>query len=156
MGTQTLLGIGEVAKRSGVAISTLHYYEAQGLLASERSIGNQRRYARGILRRIAVIRVAQSLGVSLADIALALKTLPGQRTPTKADWTRLSSQWRTALSQRIEELTALRDRLQGCIGCGCLSLRACNLYNANDALAARGAGPQRLLQSGRRLMPAPK
>jgi len=141
---QTWLRIGDVARRSGVAVSTLHFYEAQGLLVAQRTSGNQRRYSRSVLRRIAVIRAAQSLGISLGEIAKALKTLPGQRTPTKADWARLSSQWRASLSQRIEDLTALRDRLQGCIGCGCLSLRACHLYNSNDRLGNQGAGPQRL------------
>lgn len=149
MSTEALLAIGEVAKRSGVPISTLHYYEAQGLLVAERSTGNQRRYSRKILRRIAVIRVAQSLGVSLGEIAQALDQLPGQRTPTKADWMRLSTHWRASLNRRIENLLALRDTLQGCIGCGCLSLRACRLYNAGDRLAEQGAGPQRFGRSGR-------
>ena len=138
MSTEALLAIGEVAKRSGVPISTLHYYETQGLLVAERSVGNQRRYSRKILRRIAVIRVAQTLGVSLGEIAQALDQLPGQRTPTKADWMRLSVHWRASLNRRIDDLAALRDRLQGCIGCGCLSLRACHLYNASDRLDKEG------------------
>lgn len=139
-----MLGVGEVAKRSGINISTLHFYEAQGLLVSERSAGNQRRFQRDVLRRIAVIRVAQSLGVSLAEIAQALGQLPDQRTPTKADWAKLSSHWRSTLDQRIAELQLLRDKLTGCIGCGCLSLRACRLHNPDDALAKRGPGAQRL------------
>ncbi|MGB0135244.1 redox-sensitive transcriptional activator SoxR [Dokdonella sp.] len=138
------LGVGEVAKRSGVAVSTLHFYETQGLISSERSAGNQRRYRREILRRIAFIRAAQALGISLGEIGEALQQLPDQRTPTKADWTRLSSHWRAALDQRIADLQALRDRLSGCIGCGCLSLRACQLYNADDAMAGLGPGPHRL------------
>jgi MerR family transcriptional regulator, redox-sensitive transcriptional activator SoxR len=140
----TLLSVGEVSRRSGVAVSTLHYYETEGLLSAERSAGNQRRYRRNVLRRIAVIRVAQSLGVGLAEIANELKKLPDQRTPTKADWARLSSHWRGSLDQRIAELQALRDRLEGCIGCGCLSLRACSLYNADDTLSRRGPGAHRL------------
>jgi MerR family redox-sensitive transcriptional activator SoxR len=138
------LGVGEVARRSGVAVSALHYYEVQGLLAAERSAGNQRRYRRDVLRRVAFIRAAQTLGVSLAEIADVLQQLPQQRTPTKADWTRLSSHWRASLDRRIADLQALRDQLSGCIGCGCLSLRACRLYNPGDTLAQQGQGPQRL------------
>lgn len=144
MASNTLLSVGEVARRSGIAVSTLHFYETQGLLSSERSAGNQRRYRRDALRRIAFIRAAQAVGISLADIAESLRQLPEQRTPTKADWTHLSSRWRTALDQRIADLQALRDDLQDCIGCGCLSLRACRLYNPQDVLGTRGAGPQRL------------
>ena len=139
-----LLSVGEVARRSGIAVSTLHFYETQGLLSSERSAGNQRRYRRDVLRRVAFIRAAQTVGISLAEIADSLRQLPEQRTPTKADWTRLSSHWRAALDQRIASLQALRDDLQGCIGCGCLSLRACRLYNPQDALGQRGSGAQRL------------
>ena len=139
-----LLGVGEVARRSGVAVSALHFYEARGLLSSERNAGNQRRYRRDVLRRIAFIRAAQALGIGLAEIADSLRELPEQRTPTKADWARLSSRWRAALDQRIADLQALRDDLQGCIGCGCLSLRACRLYNPQDALGRRGPGAQRL------------
>ncbi|MEO7326820.1 MAG: redox-sensitive transcriptional activator SoxR [Dokdonella sp.] len=141
---QTLLSVGDVARRSGVAVSTLHFYETQGLLASERSGGNQRRYRRDALRRVAFVRTAQALGISLGEIAHALQQLPQQRTPTKADWIRLSSQWRAALDQRIADLQALRDQLQSCIGCGCLSLRACRLYNPDDALGRQGPGAQRL------------
>jgi MerR family redox-sensitive transcriptional activator SoxR len=139
-----LLTVGEVARRSGIAVSTLHFYETRGLLAPERSAGNQRRYRRDVLRRVAFIRAAQALGISLAEIAEALRRLPEQRTPTKADWAQLSTHWRAALDRRIAQLQALRDELQGCIGCGCLSLRACRLYNPQDALGARGPGPQRL------------
>jgi MerR family transcriptional regulator, redox-sensitive transcriptional activator SoxR len=141
-----LLSVGEVARRSGIAVSALHFYETRGLLASERSAGNQRRYRRDVLRRVAFIRAAQALGIGLAEIAAALRQLPEQRTPTKADWARLSSRWRAALDERIAALQALRDELQGCIGCGCLSLRSCRLYNPRDALGQRGPGAQRLGQ----------
>ena len=142
--TSSWLPVGELARRSGVAVSALHYYEAQGLLSSERSAGNQRRYPRSALRRVAFIRSAQQLGLSLAEIAEALATLPARRTPTRADWTRLSKQWRARLDARIAALIALRDRLDGCIGCGCLSLRSCRLYNPDDRLAAQGSGARRL------------
>lgn len=138
------LTVGELAARAGVAVSTLHYYEARGLLRAERSSGNQRRYARAALRRVAFIRAAQQLGIGLAEIGAALDGLPQQRTPTKADWARLSAAWRTRLDARIAALQALRDRLDGCIGCGCLSLRACALYNPQDACALQGSGAQRL------------
>jgi MerR family redox-sensitive transcriptional activator SoxR len=138
------LSVGDAARRSGVAVSTLHFYETLGLLSPERSAGNQRRYPRDALRRIAFIRAAQAVGIGLAEIADSLRQLPDQRTPTKADWTRLSSHWRASLDQRIADLQALRDELQGCIGCGCLSLRSCRLYNPQDVLGKRGAGPQRL------------
>jgi len=153
MAAEKLLSVGEVARRSGVAVSALHFYETQGLIAAQRSAGNQRRYARSVLRRIAVIRAGQALGVSLQEIAHELARLPQQRTPTKADWAQLSSRWRASLDRRIADLQALRDQLQGCIGCGCLSLRACRLYNPDDALARRGPGAQRL---GRRTQPAPE
>ncbi|MBK9654169.1 MAG: redox-sensitive transcriptional activator SoxR [Rhodanobacteraceae bacterium] len=146
MPAELLLSVGEVARRSGVAVSALHFYEAQGLLSAERSRGNQRRYRRDVLRRVAFIRAAQMLGISLAEIAEVLQQLPQQRTPTKADWTRLSSRWRESLDQRIADLVTLRDQLQGCIGCGCLSLKACRLYNPADVLAGQGPGPQRLGQ----------
>ena len=144
MPTESLFSVGEVARRSGVAVSALHFYEAQGLLTAERSGGNQRRYRRHVLRRVAFIRAAQVLGISLMEIAQALQQLPQQRTPTKADWTRLSAHWRESLEQRIADLQALRDQLQGCIGCGCLSLKACRLYNPKDVLAGQGPGPRRL------------
>ncbi len=139
-----LLTVGELAARGGVAVSALHYYESRGLIHAERSAGNQRRYPRATLRRVAFIRAAQQLGIGLAEIADALAQLPQQRTPTKADWARLSSQWRAQLDARIAALQALRDRLDGCIGCGCLSLRSCALYNPGDSCAQRGSGAQRL------------
>lgn len=139
-----LLSVGELAARAGVAVSALHYYEQRGLVAAQRSGGNQRRYPRAALRRVAFIRAAQQLGVGLAEIADALAALPQQRTPTKADWARLSSRWRAQLDARITALQALRDRLDGCIGCGCLSLKACALYNPQDQCAEQGSGAQRL------------
>lgn len=134
------LTVGEVAARSGIAVSALHFYESKGLIASTRSTGNQRRYARGILRRLAVIRVAQRMGVPLAVIAQALEQLPKGKAPTVADWRRLSAAWRDDLDARIRTLTMLRDQLDGCIGCGCLSLRACPLRNPQDIMAAAGPG----------------
>ncbi|KAK62903.1 redox-sensitive transcriptional activator SoxR [Bordetella bronchiseptica 980-2] len=136
-----LLSVGEVAARTGLAVSALHFYEAKGLIASTRTAGNQRRYARAVLRRVAVIRVAQRMGLPLAAIAQALATLPTSRAPTVADWRRLSRAWRQELDQRILGLTQLRDQLDGCIGCGCLSLRECPLRNPDDAMACLGAGP---------------
>lgn len=135
------LGVGELAARAGVAVSALHFYEAKGLIHSVRSGGNQRRYARSVLRRLAVIKVAQRVGMPLAEIAEALNALPSGRTPTVADWRRLSAKWKLELEERIRTLTQLRDQLDGCIGCGCLSLKACPLRNAQDALALEGAGP---------------
>ena len=133
-----MLAVGELAARSGVAVSALHYYESRGLIHAARSAGNQRRYPRAALRRVAFIRAAQQLGVGLAEIGEALAQLPEQRTPTKADWARLSSHWRAQLDARIAALQALRDRLDGCIGCGCLSLRACALYNPQDECVPSG------------------
>jgi MerR family redox-sensitive transcriptional activator SoxR len=135
------LGVGELAERSGVAVSALHFYEAKGLIHSVRSTGNQRRYARSVLRRLAVIKVAQRVGLPLATIAEALNALPSGRTPTVADWRRLSAAWKLELEERIRTLVQLRDQLDGCIGCGCLSLKACPLRNADDAMARQGAGP---------------
>lgn len=135
------LGVGELAERAGVAVSALHFYEAKGLIHSVRSSGNQRRYARSVLRRLAVIKVAQRVGLPLAEIVKALDALPSGRTPTVADWRRLSAAWKQELEARIRTLTQLRDQLDGCIGCGCLSLKACPLRNADDALAKEGTGP---------------
>lgn len=139
------LSVGQVAARSGVAVSALHFYEAKGLIHSERNAGNQRRYGRDVLRRIAVIKVAQRAGVPLAEIARALQALPAGAAPDRADWQRLSRRWRADLDARIAQLTRLRDHLDGCIGCGCLSLRECPLRNPQDVLAEEGSGP-RLLQ----------
>jgi MerR family redox-sensitive transcriptional activator SoxR len=137
---QDVLTIGELAARSGVAPSALRYYERLGLIRARRTTGNQRRYERAELRRIAFIRIAQQVGVSLEEIRTALAELPEARTPTRADWARLSARWRGRLDERITLLEALRDTLTGCIGCGCLSLQRCSLYNPSDALAAEGPG----------------
>ncbi len=134
------LTIGEMASRSGVRTSTLRYYEERGLISSERTSGGQRRYARETLRRVAVIRAAQVLGLTLAQIRSALDELPQARTPDRRDWERLSQAWRGSLDGRIAELEALRDRLTGCIGCGCLSLDSCALFNPEDRAASAGAG----------------
>src|SRR5262245_32221404 len=143
---QRPLSVGEVAKRAGVPVSTLHYYEVQGLLWSLRTSGNQRRYGRGVLRAIAVIKVAQRAGIPLADIREQLSTLvvPGCTVPkvTKEDWERLSTNWRASLDDRIERLTRLRDQMTTCIGCGCLSIEDCPLRNPLDVLAQEGAGPR--------------
>lgn len=134
------LTVGDVARRSGVTVSALHFYESKGLIASSRNKGNQRRYSRAVLRRIAVIKVAQSTGVPLAAIRGALETLPAGRAPTARDWARLSASWRKDLDERIARLTRLRDHLGGCIGCGCLSLKTCPLRNPGDKAAAQGPG----------------
>jgi len=134
------LSIGQVAKRCGVAVSAIHFYETKGLIASWRNAGNQRRYTRDVLRRIAVIKAAQHLGISLKSIADALNSLPSNRTPTAADWAKLSRQWKEDLNARILKLEQLRDDLDGCIGCGCLSLKICPLWNPMDEMAANGAG----------------
>ncbi|ARB47580.1 redox-sensitive transcriptional activator SoxR [Alloalcanivorax xenomutans] len=134
------LTVGQVAERTGLAVSAIHFYEAKGLIQSRRSSGNQRRYTRDVLRRLAVIKIAQRTGIPLAEIAQALATLPEERTPNAKDWGRLSAQWREDLDKRIERLTLLRDQLSGCIGCGCLSLSACPLRNPMDELAEEGSG----------------
>jgi MerR family redox-sensitive transcriptional activator SoxR len=145
---QKELSVGEVAKRSGVAVSALHFYEQRGLIRSNRTSGNQRRYGRDVLRRIAVIRVAQQVGVPLADIAATLNSLPEGRTPTRDDWARLSTAWRDNLDRRIDQLTKLRDGLTDCIGCGCMSIDKCPLRNPEDRLARQGPGARRLIVSG--------
>lgn len=142
--TGDLLPIGEVARRSGVAASGLRYYESLGLIAGSRAPGGRRHYPRSVLRRVAFIRAAQSVGLSLEEIGAALGALPEGRTPTKADWARLSGQWRGRLEEQISALEALRDGLTSCIGCGCLSLRRCALANPDDELARHGPGARRL------------
>lgn len=137
------LSVGEVAKRSGVAVSTLHFYETKGLIVSWRNKGNQRRYDRGVLRRIAIIRIAQQAGLPLAEIKQHLDTLPNKEI-TAQEWRELSRDWHNMLTERIETLITLRDRMEGCIGCGCLSLRDCPLRNPDDVLARQGAGPHLL------------
>jgi MerR family redox-sensitive transcriptional activator SoxR len=148
---QDSLTIGELAARSGVAPSALRYYERLGLIRAARTSGNQRRYERSELRRVAFIRIAQQVGVSLEEVRVALASLPQSRTPTRADWARLSARWRNRLDDQIALLERLRDELTGCIGCGCLSLQRCRLYNPGDELAAEGPGPRRLLRAA----PAP-
>lgn len=139
-----LLTVGEVSARSGVAVSALHFYEAKGLIDSHRSRGNQRRYPREVLRRVAVIKVAQRIGIPLAEVQAALDALPQGRTPTAADWKALSKRWKNDLDARIKRLQGLRDQLDGCIGCGCLSLASCPLRNPWDRLSEEGAGPRLL------------
>lgn len=134
--------IGELAARAGVAPSALRFYEARGLLGSTRSGGGHRLYPRSALRRVAFIRAAQAVGLSLQEIDAALATLPDRRAPTAADWQRLSSRWQPMLDARIAALTQLRDQLNSCIGCGCLSLTRCKLYNQQDTAAALGPGPR--------------
>ena len=146
------LTIGELAARSGAAPSALRFYESKGLLSSERTSGGHRTYERSTLRRVAFIRAAQRVGLSLEDIRAALDTLPSKRTPTASDWSELSSRWRTTLDRRIAELLRLRDELDSCIGCGCLSLNKCHLYNPGDRAAALGPGP-RYLWGDRRPVP---
>jgi MerR family transcriptional regulator, redox-sensitive transcriptional activator SoxR len=135
-----VLSIGDVARRAGLATSALRYYESQGLISSVRTSGGIRRYRRSVLRRLAFIRAAQSVGLSLEEIRAALSTLPDQRNPTAADWTRLSRSWRARLDEQIDGLVALRDKLGSCIGCGCLSLGRCALSNPDDAASETGAG----------------
>lgn len=141
------LSVGEMAARSGVPVSTIHFYEAKGLIESRRNQGNQRRYPRNALRRVAIIKVAQRTGIPLAAIRDALAELPEERTPTAADWHKLSMKWRAELDDRIGRLIRLRDQMDGCIGCGCLSLKSCPLRNPHDRLAEQGPGP-RLLDPG--------
>src|SRR5262249_15402099 len=140
------LGVGEAARRSGVAVSTLHFYESKGLIRSVRTRGNQGRYPRSILRRIAIIRVAQKAGIPLGTIQKALASLPRERTPTADDWRKLSTRWRAELDSRIQRLIQLRDRLNDCIGCGCLSVATCPLRNPEDTLGRKGSGPRLLEQ----------
>jgi MerR family transcriptional regulator, redox-sensitive transcriptional activator SoxR len=141
------ISVGQLAERSGASVSALHFYEAKGLIEARRTPGNQRRYARVTLRRVAFIRASQRIGIPLAQIKAALDTLPAGRTPTPKDWARLSEAWRQDLDERIRELQDLRDRLTGCIGCGCLSLTDCQLANPGDALGREGPGARIL--SGR-------
>jgi len=133
--------VGRVAQRCGVKVSTLHFYEDKGLIFSTRNAGNQRRYRSEVLRRVSVIKAAQKMGISLESIKTALANLPDNRTPTKRDWERLSKQWRAELDGRIAYLENLRDSLTGCIGCGCLSMTNCPIYNDGDHLATKGVGP---------------
>ncbi len=139
-GPAKVLTVGELARRSGVAVSAIHFYERKGLIAGCRSGGNQRRYERSALRRIAIIKVAQQLGIPLAEIGRRLAALPVDRTPGQADWSRMAADWRADLDRRIDRMTSLRDRLDSCIGCGCLSVDNCPLRNPGDLLAKEGPG----------------
>lgn len=149
MASMDWLTIGDLATRSGVATSALRFYETKGLIESERTDGNQRRYPRATLRRVALIRAGQEVGLSLAELADALETLPHDKTPNKRDWQRLSRSWRRRLDAQIEELMAVRDELTDCIGCGCLSLQSCAIFNPGDAASGLGSGPRYLLGDSR-------
>ncbi|GGP88970.1 MerR family redox-sensitive transcriptional activator SoxR [Actinomadura coerulea] len=150
------LTVGQLAERSGVAVSALHFYEAKGLIKSRRTAGNQRRFSRDTLRRVSFIKVSQRVGIPLGEIRDALATLPEERTPTVADWARLSERWRGDLDARIRQLERLRDDLTDCIGCGCLSINKCALANPYDRLGDEGPGPRRLLVPAGAGEPAPR
>jgi MerR family redox-sensitive transcriptional activator SoxR len=139
------LSVGQLSARSGVSVSALHFYEAQGLISSRRTAGNQRRYTRDTLRRVAFVRASQRVGIPLRTIKEALDQLGGRRTPTREDWARVSAAWREDLDDRIARLQQLRDRLTGCIGCGCLSIDRCRLTNPDDVLGEEGPGARNLL-----------
>jgi len=138
--TSELLTMGEVTRRSGMAASALRYYEREKLISATRTTGGQRRYERGVLRRLAFIRAARNVGLSLEEVREALARLPSSRTPTKADWTAISRSWRQRLNEQIQALEALRDGLDSCIGCGCLSLARCRISNPGDSAARYGVG----------------
>lgn len=142
---ETTLSIGEVAKRTGTAVSAIRYYDDEGLIRSERNNAGQRRFLRSEIRRVSFILIAQELGFSLNQIRTQLDQLPDKRTPTKRDWGKMSKHFRGVLDQRITQLEELRDKLDGCIGCGCLSLDACRLYNKDDRAAQKGDGPRYLM-----------
>lgn len=145
-----LLTVGEIAQRSGFAASAIRFYENAGLIAASRTSGGQRRFQRNTLRRLAFIRAARNVGLTLDEVAAALAKLPDARTPTRADWSRLSRDWRARLDDQIAGLTALRDNLDSCIGCGCLSLKRCTIYNPVDVAADSGPGAAYLPRSLRR------
>ncbi|WP_274916590.1 redox-sensitive transcriptional activator SoxR [Streptomyces sp. WZ-12] len=150
------LSVGQLSARSGAAVSALHFYESKGLISSTRTAGNQRRYTRETLRRVAFVRAAQRVGIPLAVIRDALAELPDERTPNREDWARLSEVWRTELDERIKQLVELRDHLTDCIGCGCLSLSRCALSNPDDNLGEQGPGARRLRVDRRATDPAPE
>ncbi|MGD1923841.1 MAG: redox-sensitive transcriptional activator SoxR [Paracoccaceae bacterium] len=143
-----LLAIGDLAKRTGLAVSAIRYYEEQGLVTSLRSAGGQRRFLRSDIRRLSFVRIAQELGFPLSAIRKQLQTLPDGRTPTRKDWTRISKAFRADIDARIAALERLRGNLDGCIACGCLSLRRCALYNPQDVARNEGPGPRRLMPPG--------
>lgn len=140
-----LLTIGDLSERTGLAVSAIRFYEEKGLVHPSRNAGGQRRFLRADIRRLSFVLVAQEFGFSIAEIAAQLQRLPEGRAPTKADWTRISRDFRSHLDRKIERMTALRNKLDGCIGCGCLSMKTCQLYNAGDAAASKGRGPRFLL-----------
>ncbi|MBP0578546.1 redox-sensitive transcriptional activator SoxR [Labrys sp. LIt4] len=140
------MSVGDLAHRSGVSVTALHFYERKGLIRSRRSQGNQRRYDRAVLRRVALIKVAQELGFSLAEIGARLAELPDDRPPSRSDWEMLATHWAGELDHRIALMQNLRSELTGCIGCGCLSMERCTLLNTDDRLAGAGNGPVRLMQ----------
>ena len=139
------LTVGELAARSGVTVSALHFFERQGLITSTRTAGNQRRYRRDALRRVAFIRIAQRVGIPLKEVAAVLAVLPDNRTPTREDWARVSECWQAELDRRMRHLQQLRDDFTGCVGCGCMSIDRCPLINPEDELGRLGAGPRRLI-----------
>ena len=138
------LSVGEVARRSGIAVSALHFYERKGLIQSQRTAGNQRRYQSDVLRRLALVQAAQQVGIPLQVVAERMAELPAGRAPSKADWARMSARWRKELDERLAVLQFMRDQLSDCIGCGCLSLKRCGLLNPQDVLGEQGEGPQRV------------
>jgi len=144
MNPAELLSVGEVSRRTGVAVSALHFYEAQGLISSHRTAGNQRRYPRHMIRRISLIQVAKRLGIPLRSVAQVFASLPPDRRPTKREWERIARLWADELSARRTALDRLQAELTSCIGCGCISMSTCRLLNLNDELGAEGPGPRRL------------
>ena len=138
---EAALSVGQVAKRCDVKVSTLHFYEDKGLIHSTRNAGNQRRYRKDVLRRVSLIKAAQKMGITLEEVRQALEKLPDNRTPNQKDWQKLASAWKKELNARIAYLEKMRDYMTGCIGCGCLSMTRCPIYNADDKLAAQGSGP---------------
>ena len=143
------LSVGQVSERSGFAVSALHFYEKKGLILSHRTSGNQRRYDRDVLRRLAVVRMGTELGIALTEIAEALEHVPVGHTPSAEDWRRMSEVWHEKLDRRIVLMTRMRDELNGCIGCGCLSTVSCPLMNMGDHLSKEGSGPRRLMRPGK-------
>jgi MerR family transcriptional regulator, redox-sensitive transcriptional activator SoxR len=141
------LTVGQLAARSGVSVSALHFFERQGLITSTRTAGNQRRYRRDALRRVAFIRIAQRVGIPLKEVAAVLALLPENRTPTREDWARVSACWQAELDRRMRHLQQLRDDFTGCVGCGCMSIDRCPLINPGDELGRLGAGPRRLIDN---------
>ncbi|MGI9425810.1 MAG: redox-sensitive transcriptional activator SoxR [Hyphomicrobiaceae bacterium] len=143
------LTIGQIARRTGLSVSAIRFYESKGLIAPDRNAGGQRRYLRSDIRRLSFVLIAQQLGFSIEQIKVQLQALPHERTPTQRDWSRMSRDFRTVLDERIATLQRLRDRLDGCIGCGCLSLRKCALYNPHDEAGERGTGPRHVIETRR-------